>query len=81
MNKHFKDATYYVKRAGQTAFKGLKTELAPVIDRGRSVIGNEAEPEPTRIETLRSVLQTVVQRGSDTILVGVRQTRGRIRDR
>ena len=35
MNKHFEDTQYYLKRAGETAKKGIAEELEPVEERVR----------------------------------------------
>ena len=47
MNRHFADARYYLKRAGETASKGVREELAPLEARVRELTGAEDEPEPS----------------------------------
>lgn len=57
MNKHFEDTRYYLKRAGQTAKKGVKEELEPIESRFRDLTGNEEEPEPSRLDKIRTELK------------------------
>jgi hypothetical protein len=59
MNKHFEDAQYYLKRAGETAKKGVEEELEDVRKRFREITGNEAEPEPSRLQAVRSDLEEI----------------------
>jgi uncharacterized protein YjbJ (UPF0337 family) len=56
MNKHFEDARYYLKRAGETAKKGVEEELEPVRDRFKEATGNEEEPEPGRLDSIKADL-------------------------
>ena len=57
MNRHFEDTRYYVKRAGETAKKGISEELEPVEKRVKKLAGKEEEPEPGRLEELRADLK------------------------
>ena len=59
MNKHFEDAQYYLKRAGETAKKGVVDELEPIQDRIDNLTGDddEAEPEASRLEDIRADLK------------------------
>lgn len=57
MNRHFEDTLYYLKRAGETAKKGLRQELEPAESRVRALIGREREPEPSRLEKVRAELK------------------------
>lgn len=59
MNRHFQDARYYLKRAGETAKKGIAKELEPVHDRYLKLTGREPEPEPTRLEDIKADLREV----------------------
>ncbi|WP_226010340.1 DUF7553 family protein [Halomicrobium salinisoli] len=59
MNRHFEDARYYLKRAGETALKGLRDELEPVEQRARELTGREEEPEPSRAEKARTGVDRV----------------------
>ena len=59
MNKHFEDARYYVKRAGETAKKGVKEELEPVEQRLKKLTGRETEPEPGRLDQIKADLKEV----------------------
>jgi len=57
MNRHFEDTRYYLKRAAETAKRGVIEELEPLRERFRGVTGREEEPEPGRVEKLRDDLQ------------------------
>ncbi|QGN06812.1 hypothetical protein Hrd1104_05560 [Halorhabdus sp. CBA1104] len=59
MNKHFEDAQYYLKRAGETAKKGVEEELDEVRERFDEMIGGESEPEPSRVQAVRNDLETL----------------------
>ena len=52
MNRHFHDATYYLKRAGEHAKLGTLETVEPAIERIDAIRGVEAEPEPSRVEAL-----------------------------
>jgi len=54
MNRHFEDARYYLKRAGETATKGVKTELEAVRERFDELTGREEEPDPSRLEEIKA---------------------------
>ncbi|GAB3031350.1 DUF7553 family protein [Natronobiforma cellulositropha] len=59
MNKHFKDAAYYARRAATHAFYGVRETLEPVETRVRRRLGYE-QPEPeSRVETLVSEAKAV----------------------
>lgn len=53
MNRHFEDTRYYLKRAGETAKKGIAEELEPIEKRVTELRGDEDEPEPGRLEDLQ----------------------------
>ena len=57
MNKHFEDTRYYLKRATETATRGVKEELEPVEERFREMTGREKEPEPGRVERIRADIE------------------------
>lgn len=59
MNRHFEDTLYYLKRAGETAKKGVTEELAPVEAKVRKMTGREKEPEPSRVAAVRNDLKEV----------------------
>ena len=52
MNNHFEDARYSLKRAGETAKKGVSEELAALEDRVQNLMGGKEEPEASRLESL-----------------------------
>jgi hypothetical protein len=57
MNKHFEDTRYYIKRAGETAKRGISEELEPIEERVKKLTGREEEPEPSRLEEIRADLK------------------------
>ena len=59
MNRHFEDARYYLKRAGETAAKGVSEELGPVNERFRELTGREEEPEPSRLDEVKADLKEI----------------------
>ena len=61
MNKHFEDARYYLKRAGETAKKGVEEELEPIRERFDEVTGNEEEPELGRLDAIKADLTELQQ--------------------
>ncbi|MBX0284909.1 hypothetical protein EGH22_01090 [Halomicroarcula sp. F28] len=78
MNKHFEDARYYLKRAGETAGKGLKEELEPVEARFRVLTGTEEEPEPSRLEAVKADLKALQERAEGEAETAIGQARERI---
>lgn len=63
MNKHFEDTRYYLKRAGETAKRGVSEELEPIRERFDSMRGNdEEEIEQTRVEKLRADLEELEEK-------------------
>lgn len=62
MNKHFEDTRYYLKRAGETAKRGVAEELEPVQERFKEMTGNDEEPEPSRVEEVRSDLKGIQEK-------------------
>ncbi|WP_254271762.1 DUF7553 family protein [Haloarcula marina] len=67
MNRHFKDTRYYLKRAVETAGKGVREELTPLENRARAAIGREKdEQESTRLKQVKTDVKGLQQRvGSD----------------
>ena len=63
MNKHFEDTIYYLKRAGETAKRGLSEELEPIQERVQELTTNgDEEPEPGRVEKIREDLKDLGER-------------------
>jgi len=79
MNKHFEDARYYVGRAGEHAAEGVKAELEPIEERVRKLTGREAEPEPTRLERVRTELRDLERRAEGEAKAAIGQARERLR--
>jgi uncharacterized protein YjbJ (UPF0337 family) len=57
MNRHFEDTLYYLKRVGETAKKGVTEEVEPIEERVREVTGREKEPEPGRLQKIKTDLK------------------------
>jgi uncharacterized protein YjbJ (UPF0337 family) len=62
MNKHFEDAQYYLKRAGETAKKGVEEELEPIEQRFKELTGEDEEPAAGKLDAVRADLKDVQQR-------------------
>ena len=80
MNKHFEDARYYLKRASETAGKGLKEELEPVEERFRELTGTDEEPEPTRLEAVKEDLKGLQERAEGEAEAAIADARGKVGD-
>ena len=78
MNKHFEDARYYLKRAGETAGKGLREELEPVEARVRDLTGAEEEPEPSRLEAVKTDLKALQERAEGEAETAIGQAREKL---
>jgi molecular chaperone GrpE (heat shock protein) len=78
MNKHFEDAKYYLKRAGEHAKEGLKEELEPVEQRLREATGREQDPEPGRIERIRADLAEIEGRAEGEVKEAIGNARERL---
>jgi hypothetical protein len=74
MNRHFRDAAYYARRAAEEAATGLREELAPVETRTRRLAGRERDPEPSRPAVVRERASDVPRRARER----VREVRQRI---
>jgi len=78
MNKHFEDTRYYLKRAGETAKKGIEEELEPVRERVDELVGDEEEPEPGRIEALQEDLSEIQERAEGEAKEAIGDARERL---
>jgi len=65
MNKHFEDTLYYLKRAGATAKRGVGEEVEPVEAKIRELTGRAEEPEPGRLEAVKTDLKATQERAED----------------
>ena len=54
MNRHFRDARYHAKRATEELYKGIDMELEPARRKVAEYRGEEPEPEPSRVEKVRT---------------------------
>ena len=79
MNKHFEDAKYYLKRAGETAKAGISEELEPLMQRVDDLVDREeADPEPGRFDEVRTELETLQQRAEGETREAIADARERI---
>ncbi|WP_436900796.1 DUF7553 family protein [Halovenus halobia] len=78
MNKHFEDTKYYVKRAGETAKKGISEELEPLQERIQNLRDEEEEPEPGRVEKLREDIKELQGRAEGEAKEALGEARERL---
>ena len=79
MNKHFEDAKYYLKRAGETAKAGVSEELEPVRNRVDDLIDREEEaPEPGRFDEVREELKQLQTKAEGDTREAIEDARERI---
>ncbi|USZ67829.1 hypothetical protein NGM10_13980 [Halorussus salilacus] len=77
MNKHFRDAWYYARRAGEHLSRGLREELDPVERRVRAATGRERK-ESTRAEKWRAQLKAREHEVERRARRALRQARDRV---
>lgn len=80
MNRHFEDARYYLKRAGETATKGVKTELEPVRARFDELTGREEEPDPGRLDEIKAELREVQAKAEGEAREAIRDAREKLEE-
>jgi len=80
MNRHFEDTRYYLKRAGETAKRGIQEELDPLQERVQELTGDEEEPEPGRIGKLREDLQQLGERAEGEAKEAIENAREKLDD-
>ncbi|MFO7926617.1 MAG: DUF7553 family protein [Halobacteriota archaeon] len=79
MNKHFDDAKYYLKRAGETAKAGVSEELEPLRERINELIDREEEePEPGRFDEVRRDLKELQAKAEGETREAIADARKRI---
>lgn len=79
MNKHFEDAKYYLKRAGETAKAGVSEEIEPIRSRVDDLIDREEEePEPGRFDEIREELKELQQKAEGETREAIQDARDRI---
>ncbi|MFT4946016.1 MAG: chaperonin cofactor prefoldin [Natronomonas sp.] len=78
MNKHFEDTKYYVKRAGETAKKGLAEELEPLQERIQDLRDEEEDPELGRVKKLREDLKELQGRAEGEAKEALGEARERL---
>ena len=80
VNKHFEDARYYLKRAGETAKAGLAEEVSAVEERFRELTGREEAPEDSRLEDIRAELAELQERAEGEANEAIEDARERIEE-
>jgi hypothetical protein len=78
MNKHFEDTRYYLKRAGETAKRGVGEELEPIQERFTEMTGGEEEPEPSRLEAVRADLKDLQERAEGEAKEAIGEARAKL---
>jgi hypothetical protein len=79
VNKHFEDATYYLKRAGETNTAGLGEELEPRRERIDDLVDREEdEPEPGRVEAGREELRELQAKAEGRTRAAIGKARDRL---
>jgi hypothetical protein len=78
MNKHFEDTRYYLKRAGETAKRGLSEELEPIQERFQELTSGEEEPEPSGIDRMREDLTELGERAEGEAQEAIENARGKL---
>lgn len=81
MNRHFEDARYYLKRARETAKRGIAEELRPFEERLRSLTGREKESEPETETSRFEKLHVDLDRIEGRVGGGARETVTDVRER
>ena len=79
MNKHFEDTRYYLKRAVETATKGVREEVEPLETRFREMTGRDDEPDPSRLDELRGDLKRLEERAEGEARKAIENAREQIR--
>ena len=80
VNKHFEDARYYLKRAGETAKVGLAEEVSAVEERFRDLTGREEEPEDNRLKEIKAELAELQERAEGEANEAIEDARERIEE-
>ena len=81
MNKHFEDARYYLKRAGETAKAGVSEELEPIQERVKELTNREEEadePEPGRFDAVRQELKELSEKAEGETREAIDKARAKI---
>lgn len=78
MNKHFEDAKYYMKRAGETARAGVAEELEPVRDRFQDLVGDDEEPDAGRLDEVREDLTELAETAEGETKEAIKNAREKI---
>jgi uncharacterized protein (DUF342 family) len=80
VNKHFEDARYYLKRAGETAKAGVAEEVSAIEERFRELTGREEEPEDNRLEDIKAELAELQERAEGEANEAIEDARERIEE-
>ena len=80
MNRHFEDARHHLKRATETATRGVREELEPIEQRVRELTGREKEPEPGRFEQVREDLKELQGRAEGEAKEAIGKAQAQLRE-
>lgn len=78
MNKHFEDTRYYLKRAAEHAKAGVEEELEPLQEKVQGLVGEEEEPEPSRVEQLQNDLQDLEKKAEGEARERIAEARAKV---
>ncbi|WP_138004690.1 DUF7553 family protein [Halalkalirubrum salinum] len=80
MNRHFKDAWYYLGRTVFHVRAGLSEQLSPIETRVRKALGREVEqPQVSRVETVKAELRELPSRVAGEAREVTAEARHRVR--
>jgi peptidoglycan hydrolase CwlO-like protein len=80
MNKHFEDTRYYLKRAGEHAKAGVKEEIEPLQEKVQGLMGEEPEPEPSRVEKLQQDLKELEEKAEGEARERIAEAREKVEE-
>ena len=81
MNKHFRDAWYYLRRAGTHVGLGVREEFTPMERRLREMTGRERDPKPSQREKMRQSVRDTERTARHRARDAMHDARTRLRNR
>ncbi|WP_435359025.1 DUF7553 family protein [Haloarchaeobius sp. DFWS5] len=78
MNRHFEDAQYHLKRAGEHTKAGVKEEFEGIQKKVNELRGIEEEPEPTRVEKIQADLRESKKKAEGKVKTNAAEARKKI---
>jgi hypothetical protein len=80
MNKHFEDTRYYLRRAAETAKRGVAEEIEPVRERVQEITGDEEEEvETSRVDELRADLEELERKAEGEAKTAISDAREKLK--